>query len=407
MSGPLADIRVLDLTRALAGPWCTQILGDMGAEVIKIERPRVGDETRHWGPPWWIAPSPTERGESAYFASTNRNKRSLTLDLASAEGQELARRLAAKCDILIENFKTGDLTRKGLGYEQLRAASPGLIYCSITGFGATGPQAGQPGYDYLIQAQGGLMSLTGWPDGAPGSGPMRCGLAVADLTTGMNATIAILAALHHRAQSGEGQWIDLALLDVQVSWLANQAQAYFATGAIPARTGDQHASLVPYQPFDTRDGLLIIAVGNDAQFQKLCAVLECAALADDPRFATNPARVSNREPLIALLAARIAPWSVAALQARLHAAGVPCGPVQALDQVFADPQVRARQMLVETPHRRLGRIKTVANPTKFSLTPVSYDKGPPTLGEDSAAVLSELLGLEPPAIDALRERGVI
>jgi crotonobetainyl-CoA:carnitine CoA-transferase CaiB-like acyl-CoA transferase len=407
MSGPLADLRVLDLTRALAGPWCTQILGDMGAEVIKIERPRVGDETRHWGPPWWVPPSSTAPGESAYFACTNRNKRSLTLDLASAEGQQLAQRLAAKCDILIENFKTGDLARKGLGYQQLRTANPGLIYCSITGFGATGPQAGQPGYDYLIQAQGGLMSLTGWPDGAAGAGPMRCGLAVADLTTGMNATIAILAALHHRAQSGEGQWIDLALLDVQVSWLANQAQAYFATGAAPARTGDQHASLVPYQPFDTRDGLLIVAVGNDAQFQRLCAVLDCAELAHDPKFETNSARVMNRGSLIPLLAARFARWTTTELRARLHAAGVPCGPVQALDQVFADPQVRARQMLVETPHRRLGSIKTVANPTKFSLTPVSYDKGPPTLGEDSAAVLSELLGLEPQAIDALRQRGVI
>lgn len=407
MSGPLAGLRVLDLTRVLAGPWCTQILGDLGAEVIKIERPGVGDDTRHWGPPWFLRPSDTELGEASYFLSTNRSKRSVTVDLARAEGQELIRQLAAQSDILVENFKTGDLARKGLGYEQLRTLNAGLIYCSITGFGATGPQAGQAGYDYLVQAQGGLMSLTGWPDGAPGAGPMRSGLAVSDLTTGMNAAIAILAALHHRTHSGEGQWIDLALLDVQVSWLANQAQGYFATGIAPARTGDQHPSLVPYQPFNAKDGLLIVAVGNDGQFQRLCAVLDREPWAHDPKFATNNNRVVNREQLIPMLAARIATFPAAQLQQRLRDVGVPCGPVQSLDQVFADPQVLARHMLVEMPHRRLGRIKTVANPAKYSATPPTYEKGPPTLGEDTATVLSERLGLTAEAIEGLRRRGVI
>jgi crotonobetainyl-CoA:carnitine CoA-transferase CaiB-like acyl-CoA transferase len=405
MSGPLSGLRVLDLTRALAGPWCTQILGDMGADVVKIERPRVGDETRQWAPPWYATAEPP--GESAYFMSTNRSKHSVTLDLASTEGQELAKRIAANSDILVENFKTGDLIRKGLGYEQLRTANPGLIYCSITGFGATGPQAGDPGYDYLIQAQAGLMSLTGLPDGSPGGGPMRTGLAVSDLTTGMNATIAILAALHHRGRTGKGQWIDLALLDVQVSWLANQAQAYFATGRAPVRTGEQHSSLVPYQPFATRDGFLVVAVGNDGQFRRFCAVLDCEPLASDPRFETNSARVVNREQLLPTLVAKVAGWTTAALRERLRDAGVPSGPVQTLDQVFADPQVLARGMVVETPHKRLGQVKTVANPTKFSATPIAYQKGPPALGEDTAAVLADLLGLEPQAIEALRERGVI
>ena len=407
MSGPLTGLRVLDLTRVLAGPWCTQILGDLGADVIKIERPRVGDDTRHWGPPWFLRPSDGELGESSYFLSANRSKRSVTVDLANDEGRDLIRQLAAQSDVLVENFKTGDLARKGLGYETLRALNPRLIYCSITGFGATGPQAGQAGYDYLVQAQGGLMSLTGWADGTPGAGPMRSGLAVSDLTTGMNAAIAILAALHHRSHSGEGQWIDLALLDVQVSWLANQAQGYFATGVAPARTGDQHPSLVPYQPFHAKDGLLIVAVGNDGQFQRFCAVLGREQWAQEPQFATNYARVTNRERLIPMLAARVATFAAADLQERLRAVGVPCGPVQSLDQVFADPQVLARHMVVETPHRRLGRIKTVANPAKYSATPPSYEKGPPTLGEDTATVLSERLGLTPEAIERLRRRGVI
>ena len=407
MSGPLAGLRVLDLTRVLAGPWCTQILGDLGADVIKIERPGVGDDTRQWGPPWFVRPSAGEFGESSYFLCTNRSKRSVTVDLAREEGQELIRRLASQSDILVENFKTGDLPRKGLGYAQLRELNPRLIYCSITGFGATGPQAGQAGYDYLVQAQGGLMSLTGWPDGSPGAGPMRSGLAVSDLTTGMNAAIAILAALNHRTQSGQGQWIDLALLDVQVSWLANQAQGYFATGVAPGRTGAQHPSLVPYQPFDAKDGLLIIAVGNDSQFQRLCAVLGCEALAQDPKFASNNERVMNRELLIPMLATRIAALAAAELQARLRAVGVPCGPVQSLDQVFTDPQVLARHMIVETPHRRLGSLKSVANPAKYSATPPSYDRAPPMLGQDTSTVLGELLGLSDDAITALRERGVI
>jgi crotonobetainyl-CoA:carnitine CoA-transferase CaiB-like acyl-CoA transferase len=321
MSGPLAGLRVLDLSRVLAGPWCTQILGDMGAEVLKIERPGLGDDTRQYGPPWLRAAGTEGPSESSYFLSANRSKRSVTLNLATGPGQEIVRRLAAISDILVENFKTGDLASKGLGYEELRVLNPRLIYCSITGFGASGPLAGDPGYDYLIQAQGGLMSLTGLPDGIPGAGPTRVGVAVSDLTTGMNAAIAILAALRHRDRTGEGQYIDLAMLDVQVSWLANQAQAFFATGMAPARTGDQHASIVPYQPFNTRDGQLIVAVGNDAQFRRFCAVLGQDDLGSDPLYATNAARVTNRARLLPLLAQAVAQWTTSALRARLRAEG--------------------------------------------------------------------------------------
>jgi crotonobetainyl-CoA:carnitine CoA-transferase CaiB-like acyl-CoA transferase len=407
MSGPLVGLRVLDLSRVLAGPWCTQILGDMGADVIKVERPEFGDDTRQFGPPWLTAGGESGSRESTYFLSANRSKRSITVDLGCHAGQEIIRSLALKCDILIENFKTGDLATKRLGYEDIRALNPRLIYCSITGFGATGPQAGNPGYDYLIQAQGGLMSLTGHPDGAPGAGPMRVGLAVSDLTTGMNAAIAILAALHHRHHTGEGQWIELALLDVQVSWLANHAQSYFATGAVPARTGDQHASIVPYQPFATMDGLLIVAIGNDAQFRRLCAVLGCADVGKDARFQSNAARVQNRKCLVEIIGNKIASWTTNSLQSRLRSEGIPSGPIQTLEQVFSDPQVLAREMVVELKHGVLGSVKTVANPTRFSATRIVYERAPPTLGQDTSYVLSEFLGLNTQAVDDLRSHGVV
>jgi len=345
--------------------------------------------------------------ESSYFISSNRSKRSITVDLACERGQDLIRRLAARSDILIENFKVGDLNRKNLSYSELSAINPKLIYCSITGFGATGPRAEDPGYDYLIQARGGLMSLSGHPDGAPGAGPMRVGLAISDLTTGMNAAIAILAALHAREQSGSGQFIDIAMLDVQVSWLANQAQSYFATGVVPQRTGDQHASIVPYQPFRTQDGRIVIAVGNDTQFQRLCAVIGCSELAEDQRFLTNAARVENRRSLIDVLASEIAEWSTASLEAQLRAAQIPCGPIQSLDEVFSDPQVIARGMVVPMTHPHLGSIKTLANPVKFSATPLSYDRPPPVLGEHTDEVLAQVMGLTEDEIAGLRSRNVI
>ena len=405
--GLLAGLRVLDLSRVLAGPWCTQILGDLGADVIKVERPRSGDDTRNFGPPWLEPPNRDLSRESAYFICANRSKRSITVDIATQEGQAIIRSLAARADVLVENFKTGDLARRGLGYEALSAINPRLIYCSITGFGATGPQAQDPGYDYLIQAQGGLMSLTGPPDGAGGGGPTRVGLAISDLTTGMNAATAILAALYWRASTGRGQWIDISMLDVQVSWLANQAQAYFATGKVPARTGDQHSSIVPYQPFNTSDGQLIIAVGNDAQFHRLCAVLECAELALDKRFATNEDRVANRSVLSAELSARIACRSTETLQAQLRLEKIPCGKIQTLDEVFTDPQILARQMIATLPHASLGTVRTVANPMKFSATPIAYTRPPPTLGEHTNEVLQSELGYSADAIDDLRARGVI
>ncbi len=374
----------------------------MGADVIKVERPGVGDDTRHFGPPWLTLGGETGPRES--LPLHNRSKKSVTVGPGR---QEIIRSLASKCDILVENFKTGDLATKRLSYEDIRDLNPRLIYCSITGFGATGPQAGDPGYDYLIQAQGGLMSLTGHPDGVPGAGPMRVGLAVSDLTTGMNAAIAILAALHHRDRAGEGQWIDLSMLDVQVSWLANQAQAYFATGAVPARTGDQHASIVPYQPFATLDGLLIVAVGNDAQFRRLCAVLGCASVGEDARFQSNAGRVENRESLIEMLAGEIASWTTTVLQSRLRSEGIPCGPIQTLDQVFSDPQVLARETIIELTHNSLGSVRTVANPTRFSATSIVYDRAPPTLGQDTSAVLTELIGLNAQSVEDLRRRGVV
>ncbi|MCE8018427.1 CoA transferase [Halomonas sp. MCCC 1A17488] len=407
MAGPLTGLRVLDLSRVMAGPWCTQMLADMGAEVIKIERPTSGDDTRHWGPPWLADHEGNATRESAYYLSANRGKHSVTVDMGKPEGQALIRELAAESDILVENFKSGGLARKGLDYVTLEAINPGLIYCSITGFGQTGPMAAMAGYDYLIQAQGGLMSITGAADGEPGAGPQRVGMAVADLTTGMNATIAILGALHHRHLTGEGQYIDMALLDVQVSWLANQAQNYFCSGTPPTRTGEYHPNLVPYQPFPTADGeKVIIAIGNDGQFQRFCRAVGRPELAEDPRFATNPERVRHRLELVPIMVEITRTRSSTEWMALLREIAVPCGPIQNIAQVFDDPQVKAREMKIELESRH-GPVPGVANPIKYSRTPIEYCKAPPALGEDTDAVLARLLGKAPEEIEALRRRGAI
>jgi len=407
MAGPLKNLRVLDISRVLAGPWSTQILADMGAEVVKIERPNSGDDTRHWGPPWLQGEDGGETRESAYYLSANRGKHSLTVDISQPEGQELIRELASQSDILVENFKSGGLAKKGLDYATLSALNPGLIYCSITGFGHTGPMAEMAGYDYLIQAQGGLMSITGAADDESGAGPKRVGVAVADLTTGMNATIAILGALYHRTQTGEGQHIDMALLDVQVSWLANQAQNYFCSGKPPTRTGDYHPNLVPYQPFPTADGeQIIIAIGNNGQFQRFCEAIGLGELAEDPRFATNAERVKHRVELITRLVDVTRTRTLKQWTVLLNEIGVPCGPIQDIGQVFEDPQVQARGMQV-TLDSANGPMKGVANPIKYSKTVLEYEKAPPSLGEDTHAVLQRVLKKTASEIETLEKKGVV
>jgi crotonobetainyl-CoA:carnitine CoA-transferase CaiB-like acyl-CoA transferase len=402
-SGALSHLRVLDLSRVLAGPWASQVLADLGAEVIKIERPGTGDETRAWGPPWLRGPDGAETGESAYFASANRGKKSVAVDVTRPEGQAIVRRLAERSDVLLENFKVGALSRYGLGYDDLARVNPGLVYCSITGFGQTGPYRSRPGYDFMIQAMGGLMSVTGEPDGAP----MKVGVAITDLLTGMYSATAVLAALAHRDRSGRGQWIDLALLDVQVATLANQGEGYLASGRAPGRLGNAHPSIVPYQAFATADGHVVLAVGNDGQFARLCEVAGRPALAREPRFATNAGRVEHRAEVIAALAPLLAARTTAEWIAALEEAGVPCGPINDLAQVFADPQVRHRGMRVEAPHPVAGTAPMVASPIRLSATPVSHDVPPPTLGQHTREVLVELLGMDEAEVVALREKGII
>jgi len=397
MSGPLSHLRILDLSRVLAGPWAGQMLADLGAEVIKVEKPEGGDDTRAWGPPF------AEGGESAYYLSANRGKRSVAIDMATAEGQDLIRALAAKSDVVLENFKVGGLAKYGLDYAALKAVKPDLIYCSITGFGQTGPYAARAGYDFLIQGMGGLMSLTGDAEGEP----MKVGVALTDIFTGMYASVAVLAALAHRDRSGQGQHIDLALLDVQVAVLANQASNYLVGGMIPQRLGNSHPNIVPYQAFATQDGHAILAVGNDGQFARFCAVAARPDLAEDSRFATNVERVRNRDILVPLLKDVMTTRSTAAWMNALEAAGVPCGPINTLDQVFADPQVRHRSMVVSVPHVQAGHVDLVANPIHLSETPITYDRAPPLLGADTTTVLTEVLGLGADERDGLRRRGVI
>ncbi len=399
MSGALSHVRVLDLSRVLAGPWASQVLADLGAEVIKVERPGAGDDTRGWGPPWVDEGS----GESAYFVSANRGKKSVTIDLSRPEGQEIVRRLAARSDVLLENYKVGSLERYGLGYERLAAASPGLVYCSITGFGQTGPYRDRAGYDFLIQGMGGLMSITGEPEGEP----MKVGVAITDILTGMYAATAVLAALAHRERTGRGQHVDLALLDVQVAMLANQAENYLVTRQVPARLGNAHPSIVPYQSFATRDGHIVIAVGNDGQFRRLCAAAGQSALADDRRFATNAARVQNRAELIAILSRVIAARGSRDWIEALEAATVPCGPINDLEQVFKDPQVRARAMEVEAARPSGASVPMVRSPIRLSGTPVRGDVPPPALGQHTEEVLTGLLSMSASEVASLRALGVV
>lgn len=405
--GPLSHIRVLDLSRILAGPWASQVLGDLGAEVIKIERPGHGDDTRGWGPPFHHGPAGSDAQESAYFLSANRNKRSVAVDITTPDGAGLVRDLAAKSDILLENFKVGGLAKYGLDYAGLRAVNPGLIYCSITGFGQTGPYAARAGYDFMIQAMGGLMSVTGEPDDRPGGGPVKVGVALADVMTGLYATIGALAALAHRERSGQGQFIDLALMDVQVATLANQALNYLVSGKPPGRLGNAHPNIVPYQAFATLDGHIVLAVGNDEQFRRFAGEAGHPDWAADSRFATNRARVANRAALIPLVAGTVAGRTTDAWIAALEAVGVPCGPINPLDRVFADPHVADHALKLDLPHDRLGHVPSVANPLNLSETPVSYRHAPPSLGADTDAVLTDVLGLDARTIAALRATGGI
>jgi len=392
-ASPLAGIRVLDLTRVLAGPWCTQNLADLGAEVIKIERPGSGDDTRSWGPPFLKDAEGRETSEAAYYLSVNRNKRSVALDISTPEGAALVRQLAAQCDILIENFKVGGLAKYGLDYASLKTVNPRLIYCSITGFGQFGPYAHRPGYDFMIQGLGGFMSITGERDGLPGAGPQKAGVAVADILTGMYATVGILAALQERHRSGLGQHLDIALLDSVVAMLGNQALNYLTSGVAPRRAGNAHQNIVPYQVFAASDGHLIVAVGNDGQFRAYCGVIEAPHLADDPDYATNSNRVIYRDRLVPILAEIMAKKPRDYWLERLEAVGVPCGPINTIDQTFNDPQVQARGLRLDLPHPLAGTVPSVASPLRLSETPVRYRNAPPLLGQDTEAVLREYLGM--------------
>jgi len=390
MSGPLHGVRVLDLSRVLAGPWATQTLADLGAEVIKIERPGAGDDTRLWGPPF-TTKTDGSRGDAAYFLCANRGKKSVELDIGTPEGAEAVRRLAATCDVVVENFKTGGLAKYGLDYVSLAALNPRLVYCSVTGFGQDGPDAHRAGYDYMIQAMGGLMSITGQPDGAPGAEPMKVGVAVVDLFTGLYASNAILAALMHARATGEGQHVDVALFDVQAAMLANQATNFFVSGKAPTRMGNAHPNLAPYQPFPCTDGMVVIAVGNDGQFRALCGALGAAQMGSEARFVTNAARIEHRTVLTAELSALTAGHDMKGLMALLETSGVPCGPVNTVDQVFAEPQAVHRGLEVEQTRADLSApVRTVASPIRMSKTPVAYDRPPPALGQDTDEVLGGL-----------------
>lgn len=407
---PLAGVRILDLSRVLAGPWCTQTLADLGADVIKIERPMKngvgGDDTRGWGPPFLKDRDGHDTAEAAYYLGTNRNKRSITVDIALPEGQALIRRLASQCDVFIENFKVGDMARYGLDADSLRTLYPRLVYCSVTGFGQTGPYRERAGYDYAIQGMGGLMSVTGERDDLPGGGPQKVGVAVADLFTGMYATVAILAALRHRDATGAGQVVDMALLDTQVAMLANLGANYLATGVAPGRIGNAHQNIVPYQVFETSDGHLILAVGNDSQFAKFCDVAGRPDLAQDPRFIKNADRVRHRATLVPLLADILKSRKKYDWLPALEAAKVPCGAINNLAEVFADPHVQARGMTVPMPHPLTDALQLVASPMKLSATPVQYRRPPPLLGEHTDEVLREL-GWNAAELAALRKTGAI
>ncbi|AOJ37704.1 CoA-transferase [Burkholderia lata] len=405
--GALSHIRVLDLTRVLAGPWCAQTLADFGADVIKVERPGAGDDTRHWGPPYLKDPDGADTAEAAYYLAANRNKRSVTVDIATPEGQQIVRELAAQSDVVLENYKVGQLKKYGLDYDSLRAVKPDLVYCSVTGFGQTGPYAHRAGYDFIIQGIGGFMSITGERDGEPGGGPQKAGVAIADLATGLYSTIAVLAALAHRDRTGEGQYIDMALLDVQVALLANMNTNFLASGKPPVRWGNAHPNIVPYQTFQTRDGWIIVAVGNDGQFRKFVEAGGRPELADDERFATNPSRVRHRDTLVPILAEMVKARDKADWINALEAAGVPCGPINDLDEVFDNEQVVARGMQVSLPHPCGADAKLVRNPIRMSATPPDARTAPPLLGAQTDDVLRDMLGYDDAKIASLRAKQAI
>lgn len=406
-AGALSNLRVLDLTRVLAGPWCAQNLADLGADVIKVERPKVGDDTRSWGPPYLRDAQGKNTSEAAYYLAANRGKQAITVDISSAEGQQIIRELAAQSDVVIENYKLGQLKKYGLDYDSLKQVKADLIYCSVTGFGQTGPYAHRAGYDFIVQGMGGFMSLTGERDDLPGGGPQKAGVAIADLMTGMYATIAILAALNYRNQTGLGQYIDLGLLDVQVAMLANMNMNYLSTGQAPQRWGNAHANIVPYQTFATADGHIIVAAGNDLQYSKFVELGGQPELASDARFSTNPERVKHRQLLVPILAEMVKQKTKAEWISLLEQAGVPCGPINTLDEVFNDPQVQARQMQVNLSHPLAGEVKLVGSPMKLSLTPVQYQLPPPLLGQHTAQILSQRLGYSAEQLASLKQQGII
>jgi crotonobetainyl-CoA:carnitine CoA-transferase CaiB-like acyl-CoA transferase len=407
MPGPLSHIRVLDLSRVLAAPWTGQNLADLGAEVIKVERPQQGDDSRAFGPPWLKDASGKETTESAYFACANRGKKSITVDLSKPAGQRVVRELAARCDVLLENYKFGDLARYGLGYDDLRKVNPRLVYCSVTGFGQTGPYRERPGYDFMIQGMAGLMSVTGERDDLPGGGPQKAGIPIADIMTGMYATIAVCAALAHRAETGVGQHLDLALFDSLTAVLANQGANYLATGKSPGRLGNAHPNIVPYQTFKTADGAVILACGNDNLFRKFCEVASAPHLTGDPRYATNGKRVENRVELTRILDEVFARRTTREWVEMLEAAGVPNGPINTIEQVFAEPQAIARGLRMELPHPVAGKVSLVRSPMRFSATPVEHERPPPLLGQHTDEVLRGLLGLKDDEVAKLRTDGAV
>ena len=407
MPGPLSHIRVLDLSRVLAGPWAGQNLADMGAEVIKVERPGKGDDSRAFGPPWLKDAEGKPTSEAAYYLAANRGKKSITANLSHPDAQAMLRELAKSCDVVIENYKVGDLARYGLGYDDIKAVNPKIIYCSVTGFGQTGPWAERPGYDFMAQGLSGLMSVTGEPDGAPGAGPMRVGIPIIDILTGMYASVAVCAALAHRAHTGLGQHLDLALLDTSMAFLSIQGMTYLTTGVAPGRIGNTHPSIVPYQVFPTKDGSVILACGNDNLFSKFCEAAGCKHLVSDERFARNAGRVQNRGVLVPLLNELFAQKTTRQWVAILEQAGVPNGPINSIAEAFEEEQVKARGMKFDLPHPTGGSVSMISSPMKFSGTPLEQITPPPMLGQHTDAVLGQILGHDADAIKRLREAGAI
>ena len=406
MKKALEHIRVLDLSRVLAGPFLAQNLADFGADVIKVERPHHGDETRTF-PPYLKDAEGNDTEDSAYFMSINRGKRSVTIDISTARGQELVKKLAARADVLVENYKVGDLKRYGLDYESIRAVNPKIVYCSVTGFGQTGPYRNRPGYDYIFQAMSGLMSITGGPDELPGGGPAKVGLAICDVITGIYSSFAVMTALAHRERSGEGQYIDMSLLDTTIATISHINMNYLIGGIVPKRMGTGHPSIVPYQMFEAKDGPMVLAVGNNGQFAKLCTLLGMPELVEDERFLTNPLRVKNRDALVPRLQAAFARKTVSEWIDQLTPVGVPCGPLYDIPKVFEDPHIKERGVEVRIPHPRAGSVPALANPARLSVTPPTYDKAAPMLGEHTREILSDELGLSEVEIDQLAADGVI